>query len=116
MAGYTAAWKKYKGRRNRAILVFLSILPVFLFFTEASKIFADDRIANTVWTVAGLCWLFATAFTYYQAQLLRCPRCGNYFAPQGWPHRGAPFFVRRCAHCGLPKYAANETQTNATEM
>jgi hypothetical protein len=39
----------------------------------------------------------------FRLRYWRCPRCGEHFFSKWW--YGNPL-ARRCAHCGLPKYAA----------
>jgi predicted RNA-binding Zn-ribbon protein involved in translation (DUF1610 family) len=84
-----------------------------LLFGAAAHLAHKEEVMSPIGGILILCWFFATIITSYQAQYFACPRCGKQFSSKWWYHMGMAF-VRRCAHCGLPKYATNGgTQANA---
>src|SRR6266852_2805268 len=109
MADYSQAWEQYRHRRNRLIIVGLSIFPGWLLFRAAAWFFRGGVVLSTAWGVFILSWFFGTIITSYQAQYCPCPRCGKQFSSRGWHHQGMAF-ARRCAHCGLPKYANSDIE------
>jgi hypothetical protein len=52
-----------------------------------------------------LAWMAAGLLVQFWAGSFRCPRCGNPFY-RNWGYQGS--WARRCAHCGLPKWAEVE--------
>ena len=54
-------------------------------------------VAFAVWAVAGL--VVGTRVVGW-----RCPRCGKWFSVTSFGFNMG-FLARKCAHCGLPKYA-----------
>jgi hypothetical protein len=49
MADYSEAWDKYRQRRNRSIIVTVSILPVWLLMLGVSNVVRDEKIADIAW-------------------------------------------------------------------
>jgi hypothetical protein len=52
--------------------------------------------------VLALAWMAFLIIASNLSLRFPCPRCGKCFFAKWWYRKG---FARRCAHCGLPKYA-----------
>ena len=51
-------------------------------------------------------WMVAFLVTGVRLNRWRCPRCGKLFCATKWYNKS--FFARKCAHCGLPKFAIDD--------
>ena len=107
MTDYSQAWDRYRSRRNRFIIVACSIVPGLVLLRVMDWLVPNVAVSSVASAVLVLGWFFGTIITSYQAQYCPCPRCGKQFSSTGWYHKGM-VFARRCAHCGLPKYANSE--------
>jgi hypothetical protein len=107
MTSYAKAWKTYRRQRNRAIYVPLSILAAALVFIAIENVAPYRKAVFWLWAILSASSFVGTIATYY----FRYPRCSKQFTSGHWYYRGAPFFVRHCATCGLAKFAASDDQT-----
>jgi hypothetical protein len=107
MRDYTQQWLVYRRLRNQALVVSLLLFPLFggLFFMTflLHGLHFPDYLATGLL----LGWFAAAYITGVRANCFLCPRCGEYFAFKWWYH-GSMLFARRCAHCGLAKYATHD--------
>jgi uncharacterized membrane protein (DUF485 family) len=107
VADYTETWRTYRRRRNRHIFILVSIFIVLPIFAVLGRLLHKEEVFSAIAGLLALAWFVAVVVTSYQVQYLRCPRCGKQFSSKWWYHMGMAF-VRRCAHCGLPKYAVSD--------
>jgi hypothetical protein len=113
MVDYSQAWEKYRRRRNRLMIVAVSIVPAWLLLLAVSSVAPNNEIFSVLLGLLVLGWFFGTIITSYQAQYCPCPRCGKQFSSKWWYHRSMAF-ARRCAHCGLAKYANSDISAKLT--
>lgn len=100
MRAYGKSWGDYKRLQNAFAFVLLTYVPTcFVVAYIALRIFHTLVPAFLI----ALLWMGAFLVTGMRLQCWACPRCGEPFSAKGWYNRG--FLVRRCVHCGLPKYA-----------
>jgi hypothetical protein len=108
MADYSQDWEEYRKRRNLALGIGFSIFPVKLLIWGISRVLHNDGVFSVVEGVLTFCWLSGTIIASYYAQFCPCPRCGKQFSNKWWYHKGMAF-ARRCVHCGLRKYANDDS-------
>jgi len=104
MANYRQRWLEYKRRRNQAVVATLSIFPLALVFSLIGDLIPKAQFAQYLVSTLMVGWLITAYVTGARANVFLCPRCGEHFASKWW-YRGSMLFARRCAHCGLQKYA-----------
>lgn len=97
---YAAAWKSYQ--RGSLVISIPATVGVTLFLLLFYRLARD---LPPVWAAAMVvCCGFAALANFFWFQWWPCPRCGEAFFVRGWPPHWP--VVRRCLHCGLPKWAA----------
>ena len=104
MSDYSEAWAEYRKLRNRALFSILGFLPGLAVVRWLVSFLNSPRIGEYLWFGAVIVWVIAALVLGARAQVWPCPRCGKRFAEKWWYHR-AILFARRCANCGLEKYA-----------
>jgi hypothetical protein len=109
MADYGGQWAEYKRLRNQAIIAVLSIFPLALVSRLTIAFVSNRSVAHVLNVSLGVAWMIIAYFTGARANFFPCPRCGEQFASKWW-YRGNMLIARRCAHCGLPKYAVSDSQ------
>jgi hypothetical protein len=88
--------------------VFVSFLPGLAL---ASRVLGWGRDGGGAIFAAAFVWMIIWAVIGYQKGNFPCPRCGELFfvkfdnRPWRMVWQRNPF-ARRCMHCGLPKWAA----------
>jgi hypothetical protein len=107
IADYSAQWAQYKRLRNQAIIAVLSIFPLPLISRLTNALISNHSVAYALNLILGVTWMIAVYVTGARANFFPCPRCGKLFASKWW-YRGSMLLARRCAHCGLPKYASSD--------
>jgi hypothetical protein len=107
MSDYAGAWQTYRKNRNLFFAVALSIVLLPVLFEGLSRVLRNQNVLGQIFGWLGLVWFFATLILAYRAEYFLCPRCGKRFSSKWWYHRGM-VFARKCAHCGLAKYANND--------
>jgi hypothetical protein len=101
MADYRLAWRRCKIWRNLNILALLGLFPVMEVVGFIARYF-DVPALYSVFIVVWFIFILSTAAEF---AWFRCPRCGKTFAVRVFFNLLPPVFVRRCVHCGLPKYS-----------
>ena len=106
---YDREWQQYKLLRNCALAFYLSIVlaPIWAPYLAAIP-GLSPRFSLALWVIL---------FVFIEVRLLswRCPRCKQWYfvsmkqSPpslilKGWYD---VIFIRRCVHCGLPKYSVS---------
>jgi len=108
---YSVAWRRYRRWSQLFWIVFVFYLPILAFVVGALGWTHGDDLAIFV---AAFVWMMAFALVGYQKGNFRCPRCGELFFQKFddrpwrmvWWHNP---FARRCMHCGLTKWAAEDS-------
>lgn len=102
---YQEHWRRYKRLRNFFLLIWLAYIPAVAVFT----LVFSHRFRNfTPSFVFAILWMLMFLIVGSRVSRWPCPRCGERFSQMGWVNRG--FFVRKCLHCGLPKYSDGDVQ------
>src|ERR1700722_7781595 len=107
MSDYAQGWQTYRRIRNLFIVVVFSIILFSVVFEGLSKLGGNRTTLDQIGRWGILVWIVATMIVAYRMQYFLCPRCGKRFSSRWWYHRGMAF-ARKCAHCGLAKYANND--------
>jgi len=95
-------WNPLRRIERLGLVLWLGYLPtVFVIGWPLSKALGSDIAFLGV----ALAWMAVLALVVFWAGSFRCPRCGNPFFQQ-WGYQGS--YARKCAHCGLPKWAEVE--------
>jgi hypothetical protein len=99
ISDYEQQWRQYKVMRNCRLVLLLAVffVPPFLPVAEI----APEVLRIGVAVVVG-----AFVLTEFWLDTWRCPRCGHWYSTKmissgllkSW-------WVRKCVHCGLPKYS-----------
>jgi len=98
---YQGDWHRYKRLRGRFVIVCVGY-AVFSF----SVIFSKSWFSVAACVIAGI-WMVFVVILGNRLKDWCCPRCGNRFSGSWWYNDA--FFDRKCAHCGLPKFAAHDS-------
>jgi hypothetical protein len=106
MADYSQQWRDYRRLRNQALLAIFGIIPVGLLMQLLGRLFGTARVTDFVSAAIILAWFFAALFTGARVTVWPCPRCGKNFGFKWW-YKNSALIARRCAHCGLAKFANN---------
>ena len=84
MADYSEAWDKYRQRRNRSIVVTVSILPVWLLMLGVSNVVRDEKIADIALGVLVPCCFFLERLSRpAKLNTVRVRGAGNNSVPNG---------------------------------
>jgi len=106
-------WREYRKRRNLAIFAFVGYTPfVFLIGILTMHLLHTE----TPFYIVAISWMAFYAIASFRWLALKCPRCGKPFFFRWWPPPNNFVFVRRCLHCGLPKYGAVSDQRLDTDQ
>ena len=113
---YSAAWRRYKLWSGAFWIGFAAYLPALAFVNRALG--GSREGGGTAIFVAAFMWMMIWCAIGYQKFNFRCPRCGELFFNKfdnrpwrmAWQHNP---FARRCVHCGLPKWAAQDPNPHA---
>jgi DNA-directed RNA polymerase subunit RPC12/RpoP len=106
MADYSEQWRDYRRVRNEALLALFGIIPVGFLRWLLERLFGTAGVTASVSAAVILAWFFAALFTGARVTVWRCPRCGKNFGFKWW-YKSSALIARRCAHCGLAKFANN---------
>jgi len=112
---YTSAWDAYRRRRRWVFGIGLggwAGLGVFAMLLHAGN-FQGKRpsIPEFCFSTLILIWFVTSAIAGIRLSFFKCPRCGRQFFATWWYHNG---FARRCVHCGLRKWAKNDSPEEDT--
>jgi hypothetical protein len=108
---YAENWRRYKKTRNWALALLFSLIPLLLISDWAGGYVPEQiRIFGAI--------LIILACNVQLILLARwpCPRCGKWFSQRSeqWMICSFnSFYNPKCVHCGLPKYADDDVDTNA---
>jgi ribosomal protein L37E len=108
LQNYENAWREYRRINRRFVLALLACFPLNIFM-----MYFGEKLFHTfdAFFVFAFSWVGLINYYAIRKMLWRCPRCGKRFAFWGWfPFFGMPTLERRCAHCGLPRYAKEAEQ------
>ena len=114
---YRQAWNRYR-TLNRAFWVTLVVAPLWLLATAAVTALMPALILQAIGFIAfaagaaTLC--IRLGYLNFMRQGWRCPRCCRPYFVRWWT--GFVPFVRKCMHCGLPKWATVDPDRRATEQ
>lgn len=99
MDSYEEKWHELQRCRNRYIFALLVYFPIVGTIGFLGQRFVRSLVPGVV--VFGI-WAAMLIYLGNKLRTWPCPRCGKWFSATSWYDRG--WFVRRCIHCGLPKY------------
>jgi hypothetical protein len=111
LSPYAAAWRCYRQWSRAFWIVFVFYLPGLALVSRA---LGWMRYTNgTAIFLVALVWMIAFSVIGYRKSNFRCPRCDELFFHKfddrpwrmSWQYNP---FARRCMHCGLPKWAAQD--------
>ena len=96
---YAAAWSNFRKRRRRFWLFYFGYPACALALVSLA-----DRFANPepLLLLSFFSFVVITVPLAVQYKRFACPRCGQPFFVKGLFSNG---YVRRCRHCGLPKWS-----------
>jgi hypothetical protein len=100
---YAAAWKKQR-RRERLFWFGFFFYPLgagLVGFALGMLLGIDPPFLPVA-----IVWLVLLTIAGNRVTSFRCPRCGQWFFAKDWYHNS---FARRCLHCSLPKWAADDS-------
>ena len=113
---YSQAWNRYR-TLNRAFWVTLAVLPLLFLATAAVAALMPARILQAIGFVVcvlGTVALFIRlGYLNFMLHGWRCPRCCRPYFVRWWT--GYVPFVRKCMHCGLPKWSTDDPDRQSTE-
>jgi hypothetical protein len=101
-ADYTATWNKFRCRRrwaNGALAGGFAMLMIAFFF--------NTSILQAFTLAIGMILMPVFLINQFRVNYFRCPRCGRHFFIRFLIN---DIFARRCVHCGLPKWAKDDSQ------
>jgi len=104
MADYAKEWKAYRQLRNIMAVALFGIVPLSWVLHFGLSFFWNGRLSDyavSVWFVS--CFL-VLVYAGVRLSLWACPRCGKTFGAKPL-YGGWGIFARRCANCGLGKFA-----------
>lgn len=104
MADYSAQWADYRRVRNVALAVLFGLIPLMVAVRAVFRLFESERLGEYGSAVVLLCWLLTALYTGGKLTAWRCPRCGEPYGFRWW-YKGTALLKRKCAHCGLEKFA-----------
>jgi hypothetical protein len=113
---YAAAWRSYRHWSRVFWIVFLFYLPALALLGRALSSRREGS-GDTIF-LAAFVWMITWAAIGYRKSNFSCPRCGELFfqkfdaRPWRMSWQRNPF-ARRCMHCGLPKWAGQDTEPHA---
>src|SRR5437867_2231180 len=97
------AWRDYRRRRR---WFFGTWLGGFVIVASLAAIFDRLSLRTAGFWILGPAWMICFLVGALRLQLFRCPRCHRPFFNAYW--YGNPL-ARRCVHCGLPKWSAEDS-------
>jgi hypothetical protein len=105
---YIAAWKDYRNRRKWWYIIWLGgTVLVILIGYSLSQLLQSDIPFYICGSILAITFIVAS----WRLSWFKCPRCHKWFFNTWWYHNQ---FVRRCVHCGLPKWCEeNIDEANA---
>ncbi len=101
MPDYRPAWRRRKIWRNLFIVALVGLFPVGGLVGFIARYFDIPALISVFIVV----WFIFILSTSAEFAWFRCPRCGKAFAKKWFLNLLPPVLVRRCVHCGLPKYS-----------
>lgn len=102
---YEEDWAEYRRIRNFTALVYLLGLPTFAVLSWLGSLIFPKMVLY-VMTPLGIGWFVVSVYNGFRLQLLRCPRCGEWFSATWWYNLSV--LARKCVHCGLPKFSTQD--------
>lgn len=103
MMSYLPQWKDLRRRQILSAVAFLGF-PVEVIITSyaAKRVFHGPPATPLL----SLFWAALSLLANLPLVLFLCPRCNRpFFRPANW----SVYFIKRCVHCSLPKWAAEDT-------
>lgn len=101
---YQEAWHRYRTLRKLLFFVWLGYMPVG--YVVMTLVPGPLGTVNPIFVFAGI-WMAMFVIVGIRLSAWRCPRCGKRFSGP-WLHDKG-FLARKCIHCGLPNYAADDS-------
>ncbi|MCA1594036.1 MAG: hypothetical protein LC754_15565 [Acidobacteria bacterium] len=102
---YRAQWAEYRKRSIIVWSVFLTYIPgAIIIGGSLYRLTGSDSFIP----MTAFAWMAAFAITNFYRMNWKCPRCGKAFFQKWWYGNN---FARKCVHCGLPKWAESELDT-----
>jgi len=95
-------WNSLRRREQVGIGLWLGYIPGVIVLGRPLSRALGSEIA---YLGVALAWMASCLLVVFWTGSFRCPRCGNPFY-QWWWYQGS--YARKCAHCGLPKWAEIE--------
>ena len=113
MIEYQDAWRRYRLLRAAVVAAFCLDIFVGLFVDAFYKGLLHENepeVAEYILIAVGFYIVFAAG---WRLRRFKCPRCGRDFSGEGHGFNTstirAMFLSRRCAYCGLLRYARGPT-------
>jgi hypothetical protein len=111
---YASAWNDYRRRLNRLLNTWLGGFLLIGALVCMSNVTAQtERLSGVVICVLSPFWMIAFLAAGMRLRCFRCPRCQNFFFRNHWRNIK---LVKRCAHCGLPMWCADDSGQDASEI
>lgn len=112
---YREQWQHYKSFRKLLFLIRLGWVPIilgYILFVRAYGHFPPSEFLGFYVMLYFAACICESVWT--------CPRCGKSFSnPMRFFYRGGGYkggIAPECVHCGLPRYAADDTVTPAPRI
>ena|SRR2546430_16039540 len=100
MGNYRKQWHQYRRLWIYSFVILLAFVPVGVLAIEGSaRLFHTESWGFVVVILWAIFWIFSG----FRVCAWRCPQCGKVYIGKWW--FGNAFLFRKCAYCGLPKYA-----------
>jgi len=104
MSQYRQEWEQYRKHKTKIVVLLIAEFLAFIPFVALVAV-AERKLFSTSYLrlPSALLWGTLYLFTVFRLRKFPCPRCGkNFFGKIGDPQ---VLFDRKCAYCGLQKYA-----------
>ena len=107
---YEDEWEQYRKLRKEFLVAFLGFIPA----VGSAAIIGFGFLASFIPGLAVLICYGALLFVVtYRLALWRCPRCNDFYF-RWWFSWG--IIAQHCAHCGLPKFAAESSDMAGADL
>ncbi len=107
---YESNWKEYKKLRWIFWLIFLTYVPGVLAISFPLMWLLKSDIP---FYIVALCWMVMFVVTRWRLSRWHCPRCGRWFFAKP---RFNNLFTRKCAYCGLKKWATEDVNIKTDQL
>ena len=102
---YYAQWMAYRRIQWRSVGLVILLFWGGAALSTAVLAALAPHAPRWAWPAVVLPWALAAIAASQPPARTPCPRCGKPFHMTFWYHNA---FARRCAHCGLPKWAPRD--------